>query len=42
MINLFTEYKREEFISFLSDFLPEGVKFFNKSLDISKDFNFFL
>ena len=42
MINLFTEYKREEFISFLSDFLPEGVKFFNKSLDISKDFNLFL
>jgi hypothetical protein len=42
MISLFTKYKREDYISFLSDFLPNGVKFFNKSLDLSNDFNFFL
>ena len=42
MISLFTKYKREDYISFLSDFLPNEVKFFNKSLDLSNDFNFFL
>lgn len=42
MINLFTKYNREEFVSFLSDFLPDGVKFFNQSLDLSNDFNFFV
>ena len=42
MINLFSKYNREEFISFLSDFLPDGVKFFNQSLDLSNDFNFFV
>ena len=42
MINLFSKYEREKFNSFLSDFLPKGVKFFSQSLDLSKDFNFFI
>ena len=42
MTNLFVKYKREDFISFLSDFLPNEAKFFNQSLDLSNDFNFFL
>lgn len=42
MTNLFSEYKRENFISFLKDFLPNGVEFSNKSLEISNDFNFFI